>query len=117
MIQDQPGSCAVPRANLPLAPADNRVPGALPGRQDRWHRAGHDRLAPARMPPSACASWHRAALQRDWQARWAAADRSRGLARALRRSHPQPGLGCFRPGSTHGRRERLDVGTADAAAV
>jgi len=46
MIQDQPGSCAVPRANLPLAPADNRVPGALRGRQDRWHSAGRDHAAP-----------------------------------------------------------------------
>jgi integrase len=27
--------------------------------------ASRDRAAPARMPPSACASWHRAALQRD----------------------------------------------------
>src|SRR5690349_19946220 len=68
------------------------------------------------MPPSACASWHRAALHRDWQARWSAADRSRELARARRRSHPQPGHGCFRPGSTRGRRGRLDVGTTDAAA-
>ena len=39
------GSCAVSRANLPLTSADNRVPGALPGWQDRWHSAGRDRAA------------------------------------------------------------------------
>jgi len=91
-------------------------PGALPGRQDRWHPGRPRPCCPARMPPSACTSRHRAALQRDWQLRWSSADRSRGLARALRRSHPQPGLGLFRPGSAQGQRERLDAGTADPAA-
>jgi hypothetical protein len=75
-------------------------------------------LAPFRLPPVQPAQViFRRGQPGDWQARWSAADRSRGLARALRRSPPQPGLGCFRPGSAHGRRERLDAGTADAAAV
>ncbi len=34
-----------PGEHLPLTPADNHVPGALPGRQDRWYSADRDRAA------------------------------------------------------------------------
>ena len=101
MIQDQPGSCAEPRADLPLAPADDRVPGA-PARP-----AG----PPAPGPPRPCRPCTDAAVGvRVMAPRRAAA----GLAAAQMvqlmaagacacgdcvRSR---GLDGFRPGTAHG---------------
>lgn len=47
MIQDQPGSCAVPRANLPLAPADDRARAPCPAGRTAGTGPAESALSPS----------------------------------------------------------------------
>jgi hypothetical protein len=107
-----------PGEHLPLTPADNHVPGALPGRQDRWSSAGRDRAAPC---TNAAVAVHVMTPRR--AAAGLAAAQMVQLMAAGARACPAAIASAAgaqmvsRPGSAHGRRERLDGGTADAAAI